>query len=136
MISPIILFHFVKIMFFQIFQNSSINTKRKVWGVPHLLHTCVSFKFLLLFDLYFFFLCNSILLNLATSFFSFKITNKIYPRNSIINFFNHKNFFRPVWIIAFCKNFFYFDILTLSPTINLGSLLAATAITHFLLLCA
>ena len=28
---------------FQVFQSSSINAKRKFWGLPHLLHICVIF---------------------------------------------------------------------------------------------
>ena len=35
MISPAIFFHFFKILIFQVFQSSSINAKRKFWGVPH-----------------------------------------------------------------------------------------------------
>ena len=46
MISPAIFFHFFKILIFQVFQSSSINAKRKFWGVPHLLHMCVIFFFL------------------------------------------------------------------------------------------
>ena len=42
MISPTI-FHFFKIQIFQVFQNSSINAKRKLWGVHHLFHKCVIF---------------------------------------------------------------------------------------------
>ena len=42
MISPTI-FHFFKIQIFQVFQNSSINAKRKLWGVDHLFHKCVIF---------------------------------------------------------------------------------------------
>ena len=38
-------FHFFKILIFQVFQSSSINAKRKFWGVPHLLHMCVFFMF-------------------------------------------------------------------------------------------
>ena len=43
MISPAIFFHFFKILIFQVFQSSSVNAKRKFWGVPHLLHMCVIF---------------------------------------------------------------------------------------------
>ena len=39
--SPAIFFHFFKILIFQVFQSSSINAKRKFWGVPCLLHMCV-----------------------------------------------------------------------------------------------
>ena len=43
-ISPgIFFFHFFKILIFQVFQSSSINAKRKFWGVPHLLHMCAIF---------------------------------------------------------------------------------------------
>ena len=50
--------------------------------------------------------------------FTVKIANNICPRDSAFIFFNHKNFLRPIWNIAFCKKFFYFDILTGSPTLN------------------
>ena len=43
MISPAIFFHFFKILIFQVFQSSSINAKVKFWGVPHLLHMCMTF---------------------------------------------------------------------------------------------
>ena len=36
-------FHFFKILIFWVFQSSSINAKRKFWGVSHLLHMCVVF---------------------------------------------------------------------------------------------
>ena len=36
-------FHFFKILIFRVFQRSSINGKRKFWGVSHLLHICVIF---------------------------------------------------------------------------------------------
>ena len=39
--------HFFKILIFQVFQSSSINAKRKFWGVPHLLHICVIFTYYL-----------------------------------------------------------------------------------------
>ena len=43
MISPE--FYFFKILIFRVFRSSSINAKRKFWGVPHLLHMCVLFYF-------------------------------------------------------------------------------------------
>ena len=39
------LFHFFKILIFKVFQSSLISAKRKLWGVPHLLHMCVIFFF-------------------------------------------------------------------------------------------
>ena len=44
----------------------------------------------------------------SNNFIAFKITNNISPRNSIFNFCNNKDFFRPIWNIAFCKNGFTF----------------------------
>ena len=41
----------------------------------------------------------------CNNFFTFKISNNICPRQSV---FNHKNFFRPIWKIAFRKNIFLF----------------------------
>ena len=43
MISSAIIFFFFKILIFQVFQSSSVNVKRKFWGVSHLLHMCVIF---------------------------------------------------------------------------------------------
>ena len=43
MTSLAICFHFFKILIFQVFQSSSINAKVKFWGVPHLLHMCMTF---------------------------------------------------------------------------------------------
>ena len=48
---------------------------------------------------------------LSNNFFAITITNNISPRHSIFNFFNLKNFFRPIWSITFtklCKNIFTF----------------------------
>ena len=44
MISPAIFLLFLKRLIFRVFQSSSINTKRKFWGVPHLPHMCVIFS--------------------------------------------------------------------------------------------
>ena len=44
----------------------------------------------------------------SNNFFSFKICNNIFHDTVLFNFFNYKNFFRPVWNIAFCKNVFIF----------------------------
>ena len=56
------------------------------------------------------------------------IINNKCPWKCVFNFFNHKNLFRPIWSVNFCKFFFlildlYFDILTLQPILNLGPLL-------------
>ena len=42
-ISSNIFFHFFKSLIFGVFQSSSINVKRELWGLSHLLHTCVIF---------------------------------------------------------------------------------------------
>ena len=44
MISPVIFFHFFKSLIFRVFQISSINTKRKFRGLPHLPHMCIIFS--------------------------------------------------------------------------------------------
>ena len=41
-------------------------------------------------------------------FLAVKMTNKICPRNSIFNFFNHKNLSRPIWSVIFYKNVLIF----------------------------
>ena len=58
-------------------------------------------SFWFVFPQFFFIKCRN-------RFFSVKITNNICPRNSIINFFNIKNFFRSIWNLTFCKNVFMF----------------------------
>ena len=59
----------------------------------------------------------------SNNFFSNKIINSLCPRHSIFNFFNHKNYFRPIWSVTFCKNILiYFDILALLPILNFGFL--------------
>ena len=73
-------------------------------------------KFCLIYILLFFFV------KLSDNFFTVKMTNNICPRHSIFNFFNYKNFFRPIWNVSLCKKFFYFDILTWSSILNLGTL--------------
>ena len=44
----------------------------------------------------------------STSFFTIKVFYYTRPRHSIFNFFNHKNFLRPIWNVTFGKNFFIF----------------------------
>ena len=50
-------------------------------------------------------LIHTILLTISSPV---KITNKISPRGCIFNFFNDKNFFRPIWRVAFSENDFIF----------------------------
>ena len=40
--------------------------------------------------------------------FAVRIVNNVSPRHSIFNFFNHKNFFRPIWSVTFRKKLFMF----------------------------
>ena len=42
------------------------------------------------------------------NFFPFKVISNICQRHSIFNFFNHKNFFRPIWSVTFCKSIHIF----------------------------
>ena len=58
----------------------------------------------------------------SNNFFTFKITNNICAWVCVFNFFNHKNFFRPIQNISFSKIFLYLETLTWSPTLNLESL--------------
>ena len=57
-------------------------------------------KFFLISFLQFFFIKTS------NNFFTIKIINYICPWNCIFNFFNYKNFFRPIWCVSFSKNIF------------------------------
>ena len=74
------------------------------------------------FSQFFFIKCSS-------DFFTVKITNKICLRHSVFNFINHKNFFRPISNIAFCKNI-YISILNLGLSL-LTSLLKSRYILGF-----
>ena len=58
----------------------------------------------------------------SNNFFILEIINNICLWHCIFNFFNYKNFFRPIWSISFSQNVLYFDILAWSPTWNLWSL--------------
>ena len=80
---------------------------------PFLLIAFLVLSFLFFFFLQFFFVKRS------NSFFSVRIINNICPWHSMLNFFNHIIFFRPIWNIPFAKFFLYFDILSV---LNLGSL--------------
>ena len=40
----------------------------------------------------------------------------------LFNHFNHQNFFTSIWSVTFAKIFLRFDILTISPILNLGYL--------------
>ena len=66
-------------------------------------------KLLLICFLQFFFIKR------YNNFFTFKITNSTCPWHSVFNLFNYKNFFRPIWNTAYCKNvfiFWYFNNIT------------------------
>ena len=75
--------------------------------------------FLVLSFLFFFFFLQFFFVKRSNSFFSVRIINNICPWHSMLNFFNHIIFFRPIWNIPFAKFFLYFDILSV---LNLGSL--------------
>ena len=61
----------------------------------------------------------------SNNFLTIEIINNICPRNCIFNFFNYKNFFRPIWCVSFSKNIFVFGN---SYILNLGS----SSLTSFL----
>ena len=72
-----------------------------------------SFWFVFFFQFFF--------VKLFKNFFVLKITNYVHVGRSVFNFFNHKNFFRPIWDIAFCKNVFIFWYSNNTTNLNLGS---------------
>ena len=72
-------------------------------------------KFFLISFLQFFFIKRS------NNFFTFKITNNICPRNSILNFWNQKNIFRPIWNAWYSfmiTNFTFMTPFLLSPSLK------------------
>ena len=55
-------------------------------------------------------------------FYTITITNNICPRNSFLNFFNHKNFFSPIKNVNFSKKGFKFTNFKLMMTLLFYSL--------------
>ena len=72
---------------------------------PFLLMT---FTILNSFWFFFFFFLQLLFKKRSSNSFFVKIINNICPRHSIFYLFNHKNFFRPIWNINFCRNTFVF----------------------------
>ena len=80
------------------------------------------------------------------SFFSVSINNNICLRHCIFNYFNYKNFFRPIRSVTFCKNIFIFWYSNNIIYFNLGFLLSISSLesryvfyftsTCFILNCA
>ena len=62
--------------------------------------------FLISFKQFFLVKCPINCFTIISLFFYIKITNNIATRKRIFNFFNHKNFFAPIWNESFAKNFF------------------------------
>ena len=92
----------------------------------HSLFICYTFYHLFLHHFFNSKLCLVCLLQYffitpSKNFFSIKIFYYVFPQRRNLNFFNHKSFFWSIWNVNFYKNIF--DILTWSPTSNLGSLL-------------
>ena len=69
--------------------------------LPFMLITFWILNFLICF-LQFFFVERS------NNFSAIKISNNLSPRHRMFDFFNHKEFFRPVWKVTFCKKIFVF----------------------------
>ena len=92
-----------------------------------------SLDYFLKSKLFFIFFLQFFFVKRSNNFFTVKITNNICSRHSILNFFNHKNFFWPIWYL-FEKMSLYFDILTWFATSKLGfSLLFALLKSKYVL---
>ena len=64
------------------------------------------------------------LIKWSNNFFTIEIINNICPWNITFNFTDYRNFFREQFrVYVLGKTCLYFDILSWSPTWNLGSLL-------------
>ena len=83
---------------------------KKLWYPFHLTYSLSLFLLITFSTLIFFWICFSLffLVNRSNNFFSVKDTNNICPRHGVFSFFNHKNFFNPIWNRAFCKTVFLF----------------------------
>ena len=70
----------------------------------------ITFSFNYFFYTKFFLICflQLFFVTRCNRFFTIKITHDICPQNSFFNFCNHKNFFRSIWNVTFCKNAFIF----------------------------
>ena len=75
-----------------------------IWHIVYDLFSWLLFHPLTPFDLYFTILFHKTF----QKFFSIKVFCYTRQKNSISNYFNCKNFFRPIWSVKFCKNVFIF----------------------------
>ena len=90
----------------QIIVSFSLN----MWFTAFFLDCFFSFIFLFYFIFFFFLMFFAILCKCSNNFFSVKIINNICPQHSYFNFFNYKNFWRPIWGVTFSKkNFFWYS---------------------------
>ena len=79
---------------------------------------------LITFSILIFFVCflQCFFIKCPNNFFTIKIFNNICPWNCILNFFDYKTFFRPIWSMLLCKNGFVFWYYKMTLAWNLGSL--------------
>ena len=70
----------------------------------------ISFSFDYLFKPEFFLVClvQSFFIKCSNNFFTVDITIDVCSWYIILYFFDHKDFLRPIWCVAFCKNIFVF----------------------------
>ena len=84
----------------QIIVSFSLN----MWFTAFFLDCFFSFIYLFIFffDVFAILCCKC-----SNNFFSVKIMNNICPQHSYFNFFNYKNFLRPIWGVTFSKKIFF-----------------------------
>ena len=73
-----------------------------IWFITFCLDYFFNSKLFLICFLQFFFVQSS------TNSFSVKVINNIFPRKGLLNFFNHKIFFWPIFSVNVCRNIFIF----------------------------
>ena len=109
---------------------------------PTVKRTIIAFPFniqFIAFSLYYFFNFKLFLIRFfqffflkrCNNFFVFKIIDNICPRHNIFTYFDHKNFFIPIWNIAYCKIFFIFSYSNII-SLSLYSLLESIYMLDFI----
>ena len=108
---------YITISFFinQIFKEIIIAFLLNVKFISFFLYYFFNSKLFLICFLQFFFIKS------CSNFYSIKVFYYICPRLSIFNLFNHKDFFKSIQSVTFCKIIFifiylYIHLFTWSPT--------------------
>ena len=106
---------------------------------PTIKRTIVAFPFkvqFIAFSLYYFFNCKRFLFffNFFVLFYFKRSKNVFIIQMTVFRFLNHKNFFRPIWSVNFCKSAFIFLYSYMITNMNLESSLLSFLLKPYMYL--